>query len=253
MIGVIAANTFLEAVRDRIWVIVIVFGFTMLAGQHAITPIALGEGPRVTVDLGLTTLGLLGLIVAIVAGGNLVHQEIDRRSIHIILARPVSRTVYLIGKWLGLCGMLWGTGLLMGAGLVVMGWHVRGSEVILPLIQAIFLTCLSFSILCSLAVFFSSLSTPLLSSLYTLGVYGMGWWAIDLRNLAAKLAEPLQTGLLAVSYALPNLEIMNGRYAVAHMEPVPTAQIVIAAIYGLLYSAAVLSLATLAFQTREFK
>jgi ABC-type transport system involved in multi-copper enzyme maturation permease subunit len=253
MIGVIAANTFLEAVRDRIWVIVILFGFVLLAGQHAFTPIALGEGPRVTVDLGLTTLGLLGLVVAVVVGGNLVHQEIDRRSIHIILARPVSRTVYLIGKWLGLCGMLWSTGLLMGCGLVALGWHVRGPEAILPLVQAVFLTCLSFSILCSLAVFFSSLSTPLLSSLYTLGVYGMGWWAIDLRNLAAKMAEPLQTALLAMSYALPNLEVMNGRYAVAHLEPVPTAQIVVAAVYAVLYSAAVLSLAALAFQAREFK
>ena len=47
MIGVIAANTFLEAIRDRIWVIVIIFGFALLAGQHAFTPIALGEGPRV--------------------------------------------------------------------------------------------------------------------------------------------------------------------------------------------------------------
>ena len=161
--------------------------------------------------------------------------------------------MYLVGKWLGLSGMLWGTGLLMGAGLIGMGWHIRGPEVVLPLVQAVFLSCLSFTILCSLAVFFSSLSTPLLSSLYTLGVYGMGWWALDLRNLAAKLAEPLQTGLLAISYALPNLEIMNGRYAVAHMEPVPGAQMVIAAVYALLYSVAVLSLATVAFQAREFK
>jgi ABC-type transport system involved in multi-copper enzyme maturation permease subunit len=253
MIGVIAANTFYEAMRDRIWMILIIFGFTLLVSQFAFTPIALGEGPRVTIDLGLATLNLLGLMVAVVVGGNLVHQEIDRRSVHIILARPVGRTVYLIGKWLGLNGMLWGTGVLMGAGLLAVGWHIRGSGAVLPIVQAVILTCLSFSILCSLAVFFSSISTPLLSSVYTLGVYGLGWWALDLRHLASTLGEPLQTALLSVSYALPNLEIFNSRYAVAHLESLPTVQIVIAMVYALLYSAAVLALAAIAFQAREFK
>jgi ABC-type transport system involved in multi-copper enzyme maturation permease subunit len=253
MIRAIAMNTFLEAVRDRIWVILILFGFVLLVGNHVLTPIALGEGPRVTIDLGLGALNLLGLLVTIIVGANLVHQEIDRRSIHVILARPVGRTSYLIGKWLGLCGMLWSTALVMGLGLTVVGWQIRGAEIVVPLLQATFLACLSFSILCTLVILFSSLSTPLLSTLYSLGIYCMGWWVADLRSLGEKLGEPLQTLVLSASFVLPNLELFNARFAVAHMEAMPWLQIGIAAGYALFYSAAVLALSTMAFQAREFK
>lgn len=253
MIGVIAANTFREAIRDRIWIVLILFGASLLISSQIFTPIALGEGPRVVVDLGLSALNLLGVLVAVLVGANMVHQEIDRRSIHIILARPVGRTTYLLGKWLGLTAMLWSTGLVMGILLTAVAWQVRGSEIVLPVAQAVVLACLSFTILSSLAILFSSLSTPLLSALYSIGIYLMGWWAMDLRAMARTLAEPSQGLLTAASYVLPNLDIFNARFAVAHMEAVPWLQVALAAVYAVCYSMGALALAAIAFNAREFK
>jgi ABC-type transport system involved in multi-copper enzyme maturation permease subunit len=253
MIAVIAANTFREVLRDRVWFVLLGFGFVLLAGSKALSPIALGEGGRLTVDLGLSALALLGLLVVTVVGASLVHQEIDRRTVHVILARPVSRTVYLLGKWAGFTASLWVSGALMGLGLTAVAWWVRGPQAVLPTAQAVVLICLSFAVLTALAVLFSALSTPLLSSLYTLSLYALGWWTADIRSFAKALAEPVRSGLTAVSYALPNLELFSARLAVAHAEPVPVLQLALAAVYAAGYGAAVLGLAALAFRGREFK
>ena len=253
MIGVIAANTFREAARDRLWLILVLFGLAMLLANQLITPLALGEGPRITVDLGLSALSFFGLLVTVVVGGALVHQEIDKRSICIVLARPVGRTSYLLGKWLGLCATLFGTGLLLGTALTIAAWQLRGPESVLPVAQAVYLTCLSFCTLCSLAILFSALSTPLLSSLYTIAMYVAGWWVLDLREMAERIGGLTGMGLSGASHILPNLEIFNARLAVAHMEPVLWVQLGVATFYAAAYSAAVLALGAIAFHAREFK
>jgi Cu-processing system permease protein len=253
MIAVIAANTFREVLRDRVWFVLLGFGLALLVASKALTPLALGEGPRLTVDLGLSALAGLGLLVVTVVGASLVHQEIERRTVHVILARPVSRTSYLLGKWAGFTVSLWVSGALMGAGLTAVAAWARGPQAVLPTVQAVILLCLSFAVLTALAVLFSSLSTPLLSSLYTLSLYALGWWTADIRGFARALAEPLRAVLTVLSYALPNLELFDARLAVAHLEAVPAAQIGLAALYAAGYGAAVLGLAALAFRNREFK
>jgi ABC-type transport system involved in multi-copper enzyme maturation permease subunit len=205
------------------------------------------------VDLGLTALALLGLLVVTIVGASLVHQEIDRRTVHVILARPVSRTAYLLGKWTGFTASLWVSGALMGAGLVVVAAIARGPEMVVPVVQAVVLVCLSFAMLTALAVLFSSLSTPLLSSLYTLSLYALGWWTADIRSFAHSAGEPLSSVVVAASYVVPNLDLFSARLSVAHGEAVPALQLLLALAYAATYSAAVLALAVVAFESREFK
>ena len=253
MIGVIAVGTFREVLRDRLWLVLLGFGFVLLAASKLLTPIALGEGPRITVDLGLTAVGGLGLIVVAVVGAGLVHQEIERRTVHVVLARPLSRAAYLLGKWAGLTLAVWATGAITGFALVGVTALVRGGQAVGPVAQGVLLVELSFVPLTALAVLFSSLSTPLLSSLYTLSVYALGFWTSDMRGFAKSLEAPLSQALTVASYAIPNLDLFSARLAVAHAEPVPAAQILLAAGYAASYAAAVLALATIAFEQREFK
>ena len=253
MIGVIARNTVREVLRDRVWFVLLGFGFVLLAASRILTPLALGEGPRITVDLGLTAVGGLGLLVVAVVGASLVHQEIERRTVHVVLARPLSRATYLIGKWAGLTLAVWITGAITGTALIGVTLLVRGSAAAQSAAEAVLLIELSFLPLTALAVLFSSLSTPLLSSLYTLCVYALGFWTADMRGFARQLEPPLGQVLAAASYALPHLDLFSARLAVAHAEPVPGLQIAFAAAYALTYAAAVLAVAAVAFEGREFK
>ena len=253
MIGVIARNTVREVLRDRVWFVLLGFGFVLLAASRILTPLALGDGPRITVDLGLTAVSGLGLLVVAVVGASLVHQEIERRTVHVILARPISRATYLIGKWAGLTLAVWITGAITGTALIGVTFLVRGGEAARSVTEAVVLVELSFLPLTALAVLFSSLSTPLLSSLYTLCVYALGFWTADMRGFAHQLEPPLGQALTAASYALPHLDLFNARLEVAHAQPVPGMQLILAAAYALTYAAAVLSVAAVAFEGREFK
>src|SRR5262249_21136035 len=125
MIAVIARNTVREVLRDRVWFVLLGFGFVLLRASRMLRPRALGEGPCITVDLGLTAVSGLGLLVVAVVGASLVHQEIERRTVHVILARPISRATYLVGKWAGLTLAVWITGAITGVALVSVTLLVR--------------------------------------------------------------------------------------------------------------------------------
>jgi ABC-type transport system involved in multi-copper enzyme maturation permease subunit len=249
----VARGTFREAVRDRVLFLVVGFGIATLAMSRLLSPIALGEGDRITIDLGLSALGLLGIVIVALVGTGLVHKELERRTIHVVLSRPVSRTSYLVGKWLGLSGTMAAAVFAMGVILLAVAIWMRGPQAIGPVTQAIFLLALSNTLLAALAVLFSSLSTPVLSVVYTLGLYATGFWTNDMRDFAHAMPGSLGSLVRGVSFVIPNLELFNLRPQVAHLESAPTIQLVLAIGYALAYAAAALALAVVAFERRELK
>ena len=113
----IAHNTFREAVRDRVLTGIVVGGLLLIAMTRIASPLAMGEDLRLTVDFGLSAISGLGLIVILLVGSSLVAKEIDRRTIFNLLSRPLPRSVYLLGKWTGLCGALFAVAGVLGLAL----------------------------------------------------------------------------------------------------------------------------------------
>jgi len=249
----VARGTFREAVRDRVLFLVLVFGAAALVLSRVIAPIALGEGPRITVDLGLSALGLIGIAIVVLVGTQLVHKEIERRTIHVVLSRPLSRGQYLIGKWAGLTATMAAAVAAMTVILVAVGVSVRGPAIMGPIVQAACMIACANAVLAALAVLFSSLSTPVLSILYTLGLYATGYWTNDLRNFAEQLPGFGGDALRLVSYLIPNLELFNLRSHVALGEGTTVLHLALAIGYAATYTAAALALAVIAFERRELK
>jgi ABC-type transport system involved in multi-copper enzyme maturation permease subunit len=252
-IPLIARNTFREATRDRVLAGVVIAGSLVIIGTRLLHALALGEGRRLTIDLGLTTISLFGLLIVILVGTSLVAKEIERRTIFNLLARPISRPAYLVGKWLGLSGALW---VVAGSlGLVLWGvLAVGGSGTLGPVvIQAAYLAGLELTVITALAVLFSALSTPVLSALYTIGFYAIGQWSWDLREYARQFPTSLRTTLEVVANIVPNLPVFNMRALAAHGEAATVYHVVIATVYALVYCGCVLALASAAFESRDFK
>jgi ABC-type transport system involved in multi-copper enzyme maturation permease subunit len=100
-IAVIAQNTYREAVRARL-----LYGLFALALATAgyclvVGKFALQNSLRVISDLGAATVSLYGVVVAIVLGATSLHSELELKTIFPILARPIHRSEYLVGKYLG--------------------------------------------------------------------------------------------------------------------------------------------------------
>lgn len=251
--ALIARNTFREAIRDRVLAGVVAAGAVLLLATVVARPLAMGEGTRLTVDLGLSAITFLGLLVVLMVGTSLVAKEIERRTIFNLLSRPISRPVYLVGKWAGLSAALWAVALSLGFvlwGLVAVAGHGHN---FLPILEAVYLAGLELTVVTAIAVMFSALSTPVLSSLYTLGLFLAGQWADDLRIFAGQAPGAMRTLLEAFANLVPNLSLFNMRSLAAVGETATALHLGVASGYALLYCACVLALAAAAFESRDFK
>ncbi len=253
MVRAIALNTFREVIRDQALAGVLGFGFTLLLFTRLLSPLVLGEGLRLTVDLGLSSLSVFGMLVIVMVGTSLVAKEIDRRTIYNLLARPVPRPAYLLGKWCGLVAALWTVVWALGAGLLVLLALCGGGRQLLATSTGIYMAGLELSVMASLAVLFSALSTPVLSALYTLGFYCGGQWSYDLRAFAEHFPAGLASVTETVASLMPSLPLFNVRgHAVAGSLP-SALHLGVATTYAALYVAGALGLAAVCFESRDFK
>jgi ABC-type transport system involved in multi-copper enzyme maturation permease subunit len=105
-IVVIARNVFLEVIRDRILYLIAIFALVMVAASFLLPEVSAGAQDKITLDLGLAGIHLLSVIVAVFVGTGLVNKEIEKRTVLVLIAKPVSRAEFLIGKHLGLSAVL---------------------------------------------------------------------------------------------------------------------------------------------------
>lgn len=251
--ALIARNTYREATRDRVLAGVTIAGLVFLVGIQGLTPLALGEGKRLVVDMGLSAISMLGLLVVLMVGSSLVAKEIERRTIFTLLSRPIGRPTYLVGKWAGLTGSVCTIAGLLGVALWLV-LCVRGQVGWGPAVmQATYLAMLELAVVTAVAVMFSALSTPVLSALYTLGLYCAGQWSYDLHAMVAKFPPGLGAIVGGAANALPNLPLFNMRGLASQGLTTTPLHLAMATGYAALYCGCVLALASAAFESRDFK
>ncbi|MGH7462088.1 MAG: ABC transporter permease, partial [Longimicrobiales bacterium] len=112
----IAVATFREAVRDRVLYNLIFFALLLVAAALLVGQISIGIEEIVLVNLGLTAIALFGVVIAIFIGIGLVWKEIEKRTLHTVLSRPVRRWEFIAGKFFGLAGTLVVNTLFMAVG-----------------------------------------------------------------------------------------------------------------------------------------
>jgi ABC-type transport system involved in multi-copper enzyme maturation permease subunit len=165
----------------------------------------------------------------------------------------VRRAEFLVGKFLGL-GLTLAVNLgIMAAGLMVLAWALEDHWTPRILLAAGF-TLVELLVLTATAILFSTFSTPTLSAIYTLLVFAIGRLSADLMAFATQFGgASLKAVAVGLYYLLPNLSRFNLSGAVANNLPVDPGTLVLTAIYGAFYAAALLSIAIAVFQRRDFR
>jgi ABC-type transport system involved in multi-copper enzyme maturation permease subunit len=251
----IAANTFREAVRDRVLYNLIAFALLLSGAAILVGQISIDIERLVVVNLGLTAVSLFGVVIAIFIGIGLVSKEMEKRTLYTVLSRPVRRWEFIVGKFLGLTGTLFVNTFFMAIGvfaaLLYVSHKFQSSDA--WILVALFFIVLQFLILCSLALLFSSFSSPLLSAVFAFSLFVIGSFAEDLRGFA-KMSHGLTQGLAtAAAYLVPNFSALNVIGQVAHEQPVSAHLIAYNTAYAVAYSAMAISGAVLVFQRRNLK
>ena len=254
----IAKNTFKEAVRSKILYSLIFFALAMMAVSLVLDQVTVGQRNKIIKDFGLASINLFGVLIAIMVGINLVYKEIEKRTIYPLLAKPVRRSEFLIGKYFGIVLTLGVEVALMSFFLfllmMIYGMNTGSQTFDFGLLAAILLIFLELALIAAVAILFSSFSTPFLSGMFTLGVYIIGHLTGDLRRLGALSGSlSLERTTAFLYYLLPNLENFNIKGEVVYQLPIETERIILSLLYGLFYISLLIVLSSLLFQRRDFK
>ena len=254
--GVVALNTFREAVRDRVLYNLVFFALLMIAASVAVGQISIGIEQTVIVSLGLSAISVIGLLISIFLGVALVSKEMDKRTLYALLAKPVRRSEFLLGKFAGLVLTLAVNTAAMALGLLLAMLYVkhsleRNDTVVLV---AVYFILLKLALIVALALLFSCFTTPLLAILFTVGLYIAGLYVQELRNLPIEVMSPAMSAFTKwLSYLLPNFENFNVMAMAAHGRVVPGALILQNTLYTVVYCTIVLTAAAAVFSRRNLK
>jgi len=248
----IAVNTFRENLREKLLYNLLFFALLMIGSSILLSRITLGDYHRLILDLGLASINLFGVLIAIFVGIGLVSKEVDRKTIYTIVSKPIPRYEFLLGKYCGLVITLLANTVVMVAGLVIV-LQVMDVPITSLVFKSLALIFLELMVITAVAVLFSTFTSATLSAIFTLAVYVIGHLSGDLKDFARKLDDVSQMAVNAIYYALPNLERFNLKGHVIHHLDFGIADMALTLAYGLTYAAFLLLLASVIFQRRDFQ
>lgn len=248
----IALNTFRENLRDKLLYNLLVFALLMIGSSLLLMRLTLGEFHRLLLNVGLGSINIFGVLIAIFVGIGLVNKEIEKKTIYTIVSKPVARYQFLIGKYLGLTLTLFVNTLIMAAGLllVLVAQNVPIESMLLKALGLIFM---EFMVITAVALLCSTFTSATLSAIFTLATYMIGHLTADLKTFGEKLDEGMRALVTGLYYILPNLERFNLKGNVIHHIEVSGTDLLLIVVYGLTYVAFLLMSASIIFQRRDFR
>lgn len=231
-IRAVAGNTFLEAVRQKVFAVLLIFALALIGGSNYFAEFSFQEQFKFLKDLGYATISLTGLLVGLLGAAQLIPAEIERRTILTALCRPLRRWEFVVGKYLGLVSLL---GVMLGimgavffgvilwkeAQLVAMeggdGAAVQAIQMESRdprLWQAFVLISAKLFVVCGIAVFFSTLATSTTFVIaMTLMVYLIGHLQSVAREQWLESGEQvgwwLQGFLALVAWLVPDFNLYS--------------------------------------------
>ena len=254
-IFVLATNVFKEVVRDRILYIIGFYGIILLVLEYLLPQLAATTEQKMFPDFGLAAMSILCLIVAVFVGTGLVHKEIEKRTILMLIAKPVSRSEFVIGKYLGLIVVL--TVLISIMTAIFLGFlnYSKIDYSIASILIFVLFLLLQLSLIAAVALALSVFTSQLLATALTFAVYLMGNISKDILELGRQSRnlsiERLTQALYLIVPDLSRLDFKND--VIYGLQALPSFHtLAFDAGYSLLYCTMILALSILIFSQREF-
>lgn len=252
-IWAIAANGFREVIRDRILYIIGFFAILLVFALRFLPEVAAATENKIFLDLGLAAISLLGVIVAIFVGTGLINKEIEKRTVLVLIPKPLLRSEFIIGKHLGLSAVL---AVLIVAMMAIYLILLSVGKIQYPLgsiLISTFYLFIELSLITAVALMFGVFTSSLLATLLTFGIYLMGHLSrdvVELGRISRNIAiQTVTEGLYLVLPDLSRLDLKND--AVYGVLP-PPLTLLGHGVYGLFYTILLLAIAILIFSRREF-
>jgi Cu-processing system permease protein len=261
----IARATFQEAVRRRVLNIILIFGVGVIAVSWFFSYLQPGAELKMMNDMCLGAIRFFGMLIAVFMGALLIPSEIEKKTIHVILAKPVSRAHVIFGKFLGAWFTVLVNVLLMSVAFVIVfllkAPSLAGKEGVhmtfmLPnIIKACLLALFELLVLVSIAVAASTIMSWVVTAVFCFAVYFGGQFSSFIQHLSSPNINPniFARLLLGTIYTLlPHFDQFDLREHIVGDQFIPWWPPIIAPIaYGLFYTVVVMLIGYIFFNRRE--
>jgi len=248
----VAANTFRETIREKVLYNLVFFAVLMTLSGLLLKPLSIRQDEKIIKDIGLASIELFGTLIALFMGVSLVSKEIERHSLHPLLAKPVSRGEFLLGKFAGLAFTLFVNVAVMTLGLYATLWATRRGAG-LEMLQAVLAIYLGLLLVVAVALLFSTVTSSALALVLSVCAVVVGHFADVIRNMR-EVAPAVPTWATQVLYfALPNLRNFDLKTRVVYGDPVHASDLGWIALYAAAYVGVVLGLAFAAFRSKDLQ
>jgi ABC-type transport system involved in multi-copper enzyme maturation permease subunit len=250
-IWAVASNVFREVMRDRIFFTIGFYGVVMLAAWRLLPAISGAAQDKILTDFGPASASLLGVVVAIFVGTNLINKE--KRTVFTIVTKPISSLEFILGKHLGLSAVL----AILVTGMTAIYLAVLSLAQInyqlIPLLLTAFFLFLELCLITAGALLFGVFTSSILAILLTFSLYLVGHLSEGMVKLAGITKNPgfqqMTDSLYLILPDLSRLDLKNDAvYGV-----IPQADtLLLNAGYAVVYTAALLIVTTVIFSRRQF-
>ena len=262
----VAVNVFRESVRDRVPYTLVAFAVLLIGASRLLAELTAGQDVKIIKDLGLAATAVFGLFIAVFLGVGLVSKEVERRSIYAILSKPVSRPQFIAGKYVGLVLTLAvNIAVMTGALYLVLAWLAgtatpaeraswEAPATDPAMLEAVLMIFVELMLVTAIALFFSTFSSPVVSAACTLGLYVIGHFSRELRDLETLTQSRLGGWLTrALYHLLPDFSAFDVKMQVVHGLEVPGGYLMTTTAYGFAYIAAIVLGGIYIFSRRDLK
>ncbi len=249
---VISLNTFREIIRDRILYGLVVFAILLISVSMLLGQLSFAEQIRISMNLGLTAIHLGTVVLSVFVGSTLVTKEIDKKTIMTILARPISRTQFILGKALGLS--LVNLVVMSGLSVVLAGvLYFLGADLKPIFLLALVGILLEGMLLLGITLLFSTFSTSIMVVTFTMGVFLIGHWLESMQFFAEK-SETVSFIFFQqlISRVFPDLEVFNWRAHAVYSDRVSAEEITYAGLYAFGWFILTIVLTSLIMRKKDF-
>ena len=247
----LARMTVRSYLQERILLVVMVFGALLMGSSYVLSPLAVGAQQKIVVDIGLAAVSIFAVVLIVLLGAGSFHMEKERGILRALLAKPISRVDFVLGKYAGTV-LTVSLVIVMMAAVHALVVRLSGGHFTRVMVEAVYLTVLEGALVTALLTLFASFSSPVLGSFFTIACVVCGHFSADLLAFAQRFSGTVPRAVATGAYyLLPNLELLNIRAEAVHGLPLPAGFVGSVTLYALIYTAAVLYLATVIFRARE--
>ncbi|WP_162604959.1 ABC transporter permease [Geomonas terrae] len=261
----IAAATFKGGMRDKFLLGLGIVSLLLVCTMPVFGSFSMRDVTGAATTYGLSLVSAFGVLLVIFIGGTLIPRDIQSRSIYSAVTLPVSRTRYLLEKYLGLAQLL-------GYSMAALGVVNLGALALMasmyppdkPLAWGNYLVYLFFDlekllVLAAVLIFFASIATSaFLPQVLTVAVYAIGLTTekvklyVESAEGAKHISPALKVVVQWLYYICPNLSPFDFKVQMIYALPVDPKIMLLALLYGTGYIVVMLVLASFAFSRRDF-